>query len=290
MRPGPVLIVRNLLSEFPITAAPRDLRSIIRDIVLEKGWEAHSTVALERAETWEGGVQDRMTLELNELQRLGRPARIAFNSSSDELVQGACFVEPGDSPEVAEQKRRRSRLGDYLEIIRGLTPDQFELLCGKVIGLLGVDSPRVTRRSGDEGIDFYGRILGESVFFPKDLQPTIQRQLSIWIVGQAKQYLKTQAGTPEVRDIVGAVTLGRGSAAFGDSPIFPDLKIRVSDPVFTLLVTGGTLSSHAWKLLDRSGVIGIDGEILAAFLADRDPGLGDDPTREEFLAWLGNAI
>lgn len=290
MRPGPVAVVAHLLEDFPILAEPTRVRDVIQQVALDKEWAGHVNFALELADRWEAAVIERLRRELNELQRLGRPARVAFNSSSVELVQGACFVEPGDPPELAEKKGRRSRLGSYLTAIQELSPQEFEKLCGILIELFGVEAPTVTQQSADEGIDFYGRLKGESVFFPKeDLNPTIQRQLSIWLVGQAKQYLKTQAGTPEIRDIVGAVYLGRAGAASGESSPFPDMRIRVSDPVFTMLVTGGTLSSRAWELLERSGVIGVDGELLAAFLADRGVGPGDDATPEEFKEWLAEA-
>lgn len=133
---------------------------------------------------------------------------------------------------------------------------------------------------------FFGQLEGENIFFPDDLQPTIQKQLSIWLVGQAKRYSRAPTGTPTIRDLVGAVTLGKsGSSSTAKSP-FPGLRIRVSDPVFVMLVTGGTLSARAWTLAKRSGVIGIDGELLAAFLVDRLRGLGDQPTRTEFRNWL----
>ena len=188
---------------------------------------------------------------------------------------------------MRDKKQRRSRLESYLAAIQALTPEEFEKLCGKIIEILGVTAPRVTRRSADDGIDFYGKLEGARIFFAEDdLHPTVQRQLSVWLVGQAKQYIKVQAGTPEVREIVGAVQLRRGGAFQDEGFPFPDLKIRANDPVFTMLVTGGTLSSNAWQLLERSGVIGIDGELLAAFLADRDSGPSPDPTIAQFREWL----
>lgn len=287
---GPAQSVRILLESFPLTAPPVLLLEAVTNVVLEEGWEDHRNFALERAEKWLRRVDKQLRSSLNDLEEVGRPARLAYNSSARDVIQGACFAEPTDSPEVHEQKLRRSRLGVYLQIIRSLSPEEFELLCARLIGLFGVQAPAVTRRVADEGIDFYGRLDGGSVFFPQDLQPTIQKQLSIWLVGQAKQYIGTQAGTPEIRDLVGAVTLGKANAGSTDISAFPDLDIRVSDPVFSLLVTGGTLSSRAWKLLRRSGVVGIDGELLAAFLADRDAGPGADPEPETFRAWLSEAI
>ena len=188
--------------------------------------------------------------------------------------------------ETRSQKERRAKVSLYQDIIQKLKPEEFELLCRRFIEIIGVKDSYVTRSTADDGIDFYGLLKGESVFFPKDLKPTIQKQLNIWLVGQAKQYIKTQAGTPEVRDLVGAVALGRSGAISTDKSPFPHLSIRVSDPVFSVLVTGGTLSARAWTLLRRSGVIGVDGELLAAFLADRAAGPEGELNNESFLAWL----
>jgi hypothetical protein len=155
-------------------------------------------------------------------------------------------------------------------LLQKLTSAQFEQLCGKLIALLGVENPRVTRTTADEGIDFFGLLSLESIFYPRNVFPTLQKQMSIWMVGQAKRYKEIQAGTAEVRDLVGAVVLGR-AGAFGSlqSPL-SGLNIRPADPVFVILATTGSFSSNACRLLDKSGVIGFDGEMLAAFLADAE--------------------
>ena len=259
---------------------------VVASTILENRWADHANFAVETAESWSASVKEQLRIKLNKLQEIGRPARIAFNSSDLDYVQGACFVEPSDPPRIQEQKRRRSRVDQYHGLIRELVPEDFELLCRRVLELFGVQTPCLTRRTADDGIDFFGQLEGESIFFPHDLQPTIQKQLSIWLVGQAKQYANAPTGTPAIRDLVGAVTLGKsGGISTNESP-FPGLRIRVSDPVFVMLMTGGTLSTRAWTLAKRSGVIGIDGELLAAFLVDRVPDLGDRPNFTEFRNWL----
>lgn len=203
------------------------------------------------------------------------------------MVQGAYFIESTDPEDLQEKKRRRLRYTEYHSTLETLTPNQFEVLCGKLIGLIGVQDPKVTRRSADEGIDFYGLLSFESIFFPHDLTSTIQRQLSIWLVGQAKHYKAVQSGTSEIRDLAGAIALGRAQAFGSTESPFPDLRIRVGDPVFALFITTGTLSSNAWRLLQKSGIIGMDGEMVAAFLADREAGLNTtDFDSDYFHTWL----
>ena len=286
MPPGPTSVVKCLLDSYSLTTRPKRLLDVVEATILENRWADHVNFAAEIAESWSSRIKTQLRIKLNELQGIGRPARIAFNSSDFEYVQGACFVEPGDPPQIQEQKRRRCRVDQYQCFIRQLTPGDFELLCRRVLELFGVRAPCLTRGTADEGIDFFGRLEGESIFFPHDLQPTIQKQLSIWLVGQAKQYANVQTGTPAIRDLVGAVTLAKSGGISTEQSPFPGLKIRVSDPVFVMLVTGGTLSKRAWVLAERSGVIGIDGELMAAFLVDRGSDLGDDPKFTEFYNWL----
>ena len=283
---GKTSLVAHLLESYPLTARPTRLRDVISAIMVEKDVETNRSVAAEKAEAWEASVDRILRSKLNEMQKEGRPARVSYNSSDSAFVQGACFIEPSDPPDIQEQKRRRSRLGSYLKLIQGLDADEFELLCRRLLRLFGASSPNLTRRTGDDGIDFYGKVRGEYVFFAHDLQPTIQRQLSIWLVGQAKQFGRTQAGTREIRDLVGAVELGRSGTFSTEASPYPNLKLRACDPVFAMLVTGGTLSGRAWSLIRKSGVIGIDGELLATFLVDRVSELGSNPTVDQFREWL----
>ena len=95
------------------------------------------------------------------------------------------------------------------------------------------------------------------------------------MVGQAKHYNMTQIGTEHIRELVGSVSLARaGVYGSGTNPL-SDLNVRVADPIFLMFFTTGTISANAWQLLNRSGVIGMDGEMIAAFLADRQFGAKD---------------
>ncbi len=287
MKPGPAAACQILLATFELNAAPTPVVDVITRVVLEQGWETTEDIARERAESWQAAVLQKLQNDINALQSMGRPPRVTFNSSSAYMLQGACFVEPKDSEELQDSKRRRLRYSDYYNVLQELTPRQFEILCGRLIELLGVQNATITRSSADEGIDFYGRLSFESIFFPHDLTPTIQKQLFIWLVGQAKHYKNIQSGTSEIRDLVGAIALGRAHAFGSAEAPFESLQIRVGDPVFAILITTGTMSKNAWRLLDRSGIIGMDGEMVAAFLADRGAGLSSTEfDRDHFFQWL----
>ncbi|MDE2980810.1 MAG: restriction endonuclease [Gemmatimonadota bacterium] len=285
MQQGPATLVSDLLVTYPLDLEPKRLRDVIASFVVDRGWASHPNFAAERGEEWERRVERMLCKALNELKGNGRPTRIAFNSSDSSLVQGACFIEPNDSASVAEQKRRRIRSDSLVHMIRQLSPAEFELLCRRLLAILGVSTPYLTRRTADEGIDFYGRLDGEIVFFPRDSEPTLQRQLSIWVVGQAKHFVGGQVGTREVRDLVGAIALVRSGVYSTNTPAFAELRLRPHDAVFAVLVTGGTLSARAWTLLRRSGVVGVDGALLAAFLADRGAPVGSTDLLR-FRRWL----
>jgi hypothetical protein len=72
--------------------------------------------------------------------------------------------------------------------------------------------------------------------------------------------------------------------------VYDNLDIRLCDPIFYLFFTTGTISPPGWRLLARSGVVGMDGEMVAAFLCDRDVGLVDDEFDiGAFATWLDSA-
>ena len=289
MKKGPSYAIQIILEELPLDASPRRLVDVIEEVILTNGWESSRTEARIKAEAWSKKALTYLQTEINKLEEIGKPSKVTFNSSSGYIVQGACFVEPRDSPDLQDQKMRRLRSSEYYSALQELTPEQLEDLCGKLVEFLGVRDPQVSRRSADEGIDFYGKLSLDSIFFPHDLGPTIQKQLSIWLVGQAKRYTR-KIGTHLVRELAGSILLGR-SQAFGSvhSPL-SDMKIRVGDPVFAIIITTGRFTSNTWRLLDRSGIIGMDGEMVAAFLADREASLssGSDFDNDVFLDWLSD--
>lgn len=287
MKPGPVLASKIILETTALDAPPQPLVDILSKIAMDQGWVDTDAEAREKAELWHDATLNHLIHEINELSRMGRPARIDFNSSSEYLIQGSCFPEPHETTTVKEAKQRRFLSSSIVKEFEKLSPEEFELLCGRILGLFGVEEPKVTRYSADEGIDFYGLLRFDSIFFPNDLSPTIQRQLNVWLVGQAKHYRRIQSGTSEIRDLVGAVTLGRVRAFSNKIEPYADLNIRVGDPVFALLITTGSLSSNAWRLLNNSGIIGVDGQMLAAFLSDR--GIGTEHgefNSSRFAQWL----
>lgn len=287
-KPGPALAVTNLHKVLTVTSPPRPAKDVLVDIAVMEAWFGSRAEAQEAAERWEKAFLVRLRDLLSERNRLGRFSLHDFNSSSTYMVQGSAFVEVGvDMPEVQEAKKRRGAFADYVAAIQGVTPDDFEAACRGMLAELGVEDPVVTRHSSDEGIDFYGRLKLEGTLKRVGALPGIYRRLGVWMVGQAKHYDAVQGGTPDIRAAVGSVDLARGKAFGSAQDQYPDLDIHVCDPVFYLFFTTGSISTNGWKLLESSGVIAMDGEMVAAFLADHRVAWSNDSfDADAFEAWL----
>jgi hypothetical protein len=293
MRVGPKLVSEMIIDTIGFGAEPRDLETVIREVIRDHPeWERDP---YRQAAEWQGSVREYLERHWDQAVESNRQPKIAFNSSSKYMVQGACYIEPADSPAVQEQKTRRLHWQDYYQALKGLEPEEFEILCKRLLGLLGVRNPRVTDYRADEGIDFYGRLslhdLAESELGAAF--PVFESSLAVWLVGQAKHYRRHKAATPSIRELVGSTSLGRARAFGGpDAGKYPDLKIRVCDPVFMLFFTTGQISSWGWRLADRSGVVCMDGEMVAAFLADKGVGVQNSSTTRphfdiaRFKDWL----
>jgi len=69
----------------------------------------------------------------------------------------------------------------------------------------------------------------------------------------------------------------------------------VADPVFMLFFTTGRISIDGWQLVNRSGIVAMDGEMLAAFLADHDVAIIDEQgarqfSKDAFWEWLRESL
>jgi hypothetical protein len=265
MKPGPRLACFRLHARIKIDAAPRETIEWLTEIIAEEGWRDNSASDRERAEEWDTAFQKYLREQLSDFGRLGRFSPFSFNSSADNQIQGAAFIEPADSDHLKEEKRLRSLYSSYVTALAEITPRELELLCAGLLSLIKADSPQVTRFTADKGVDFFGRLHFEHHISPKDFFASWHRQLNAWIVGQAKHYVDGTVSTPALRDLAGTVTLLKGPLA--DRRPYPSLILRACEPVFHMLVTTGRLSNEVWKEIERSGAIGIDGEMLASFLA-----------------------
>lgn len=210
-----------------------------------------------------------------------------IEAASGFYISGSCCDKSSDTLQVREDKRNRARRFLYEVLISGLTPRQFEAFCGKFISLLGVKDPIVTPSSNDQGLDFIGKWTIGEILNKSSLPIAAERQLNIWLAGQAKAYKKTKLNTSEIRELVGSIELARSKAYSSVDHAYNSLNIRACDPVFYLFMTTGDTTKGVRTLLEKSGVIFFDAQLLGLFLADR---LGqifpNGPNQTEFENWL----
>ncbi|MFT5180805.1 MAG: hypothetical protein ACI8S3_000681 [Alphaproteobacteria bacterium] len=223
---------------------PRPLNMVLVEIITSQGWSAGIDPA-ELAEKWMDRFRANIKQAINKAMDDASFVQFTFNSASVDYIQGTCYVEPGDKQDVTIAKRRRANTFKYSEAFKGINPTEFEILCGKIIELLNVVSPVVTKASADQGIDFFGQVPFGELMKPSAINPGAEQQLKIWLVGQAKHYTSTQVSTRDLRELVGSVALAKSKAYAGAKDPLAGFKIRNCDPVFYLFFTTGNISRDA---------------------------------------------
>jgi hypothetical protein len=290
MTPGPAVAVDWIMTELPRTQSPIDPEVLLVQIGTRLNWFSSSEDAQEKAERWRTPFLTRLRFVINDPERRGRPTRFEFNSSTDYLIQGACYVEEGHSSELRDSKRRRQHMDTYLAFIRSLTGRQFEGVCRGVLDLLGCEDPILTPRGGDQGIDFHGRIEMRGRLNMQYVQEAVDEAMHSWVVGQAKQ-IEGNVSTSEIRDLVGAVEIARLGISADEGQALRELGMRPYDSVWRFFVTTGKFSRDSSKLIYRLGLLGFDGEAVASILADHQVADVDGACdRGAFDTWVASHL
>lgn len=287
MRPGPAGAIKLIPKYLKIQSPPIRARDFLIEVCLGEDWETNRDSASERAEAWEKVFLQKARDELSDLNRLGRFSLFSINDSSSYLIQGAALIGPNDNEEIRKAKEKRARHSIYAEEIGKLTPTDFEGLCAGILKIIGVDRPSLTPMRADEGIDFFGKLSLEQRLIHNPAFTTFTKQMTIWLIGQAKHKLVTQVSTPDLRDLVGSIELLKAGTHVSRYPQIGEHKVRICDPIYYLFFTTGRISADAWKLIDKSGIIGMDGEMISAFLSDQEVGAEDGFFKPEaFRSWV----
>ncbi|WP_083825571.1 restriction endonuclease [Citromicrobium sp. JLT1363] len=260
--------------------------TLLRAIVIGEGW-AEGEEAAENAEKWASKFLERARTFLNRAVEDGTYQHYCFNSGNPDYLQGSCYCEPGDDAEVLKAKRRRANTLKLYQAISARTADDLELLCVKLLRLLGVSRPNGTPRAGDGGVDFYGYSNFGFILKPEILPAGAEKHMRVWFVGQAKHYDASQVGTKDIREIVGSVSLARAKLFAGEKDPMRQFSARLCEPVFSMFITTGRFSRDSKDLMKKSGIIPMDGPQLGQFLADNGIGLTDDLfDQNEFDDWI----
>lgn len=156
-------LARLIEEGFSADSAPKPVDDLIFQQLHD---EIGELIALEQAAVLKPRVLKELKLRRDELLAVGEDAIFTFNSSSPHMIQGICYSEPHEAPEVRMARVRRLAWVPLLQWMRELTFAQFEDLSAGALQLLGARYAVRTKSTGDQGIDFYGRI------YVDDIAPT----------------------------------------------------------------------------------------------------------------------
>ncbi|WP_162625339.1 restriction endonuclease [Mycolicibacterium llatzerense] len=282
------IVAQQIVTTFTEDQPPVRLVDVIVDICVSLDQHGRNIdYHQEWAERNTERVSDRLREHLSRCAGEGQPCRFEFTSPDTfEYVNGSVHVRPGDSQELANAKLARSRLAEYRSFLRDLDNRQFEAVCVGFLEILGCSDPTLTRRSGDQGVDFYGKLELTGRLATRFHLPGPDRRFAAWLVGQAKHYAGT-VSTFNLRELVGSVVLAQSGTFADDGRALSGLTIRLCDPIFYLFLTTGTLTQDSRRLADASGIIALDGEAIAATLADTNIGIsGSSFSLPDALAWV----
>lgn len=290
MAPGPAAAADWVMTKMPRTQPPTDPETLLVKIGTELQWFASDEEAQEKAERWRTAFLKRLRFMINDPERRGRPTRFEFSNSRDDMIQGSCYEEDSHSDALRESKIRRRHMDTYLEFIRTLTGRQFEGVCRGLLALLGCEDPVLTPKGNDQGIDFHGRIQMRGRLNMQYVQTAVDEAMHTWIVGQAKQ-IEGTVSTPEIRDLIGAVEMARLGISADEGQALRELGMRPYDSVWRFFITTGSFSRDALKLINRLGLLGLDGDMVASILADHEvanvAGVCDP---DAFAAWVASHL
>ena len=270
---GPAEAAKKIGIYVAIDMNPRRIRDVLIEIIQGEGWKDEEESAQELEEKWACLFHKYLKKKASEESKWSQICRFEFNSANELFIQGSCYVEPNSSPAERAAKKRRSNCVQIRDTLDGFSDQQFEGLCAEVLRLMFVKDPTCTKYNKDHGIDFFGKMLMGEIVNPPVIGPGAEDQIQIWLVGQAKNYRSLQVTTKEIREMIGSVSLARSKTFVGDESPYPNLELRLCDPVISLFLTSGTISRDAFSLMRKAGIVAMDGNQLSVFLADRNVGV-----------------
>lgn len=283
---GPSEAAKRLHGYIGFDEEPMKFFSLLVRIIEGEG-HATGDEALELAERWLSSFKKFVAERIADETLQSRVPCCEVTPTNEDYVQGPCFVSPNASVDEIQQKKLRANKVHYIRSFSALGNDDFEVLCARVLSLWRVEKEFVSRRSADQGVDFFGRVPFGEILKPSAIGHGAERQLKLWLVGQAKNYSASQVSTKDIRELVGSVNLARSKTYAGSIDPLSQLEMRTCDPVFFLFFTTGNISKDAWSLLSKSGVVAMDGAQLAVFLADHGVGVVNGCfDHVEFLSWV----
>lgn len=191
-----------------------------------------------------------------------------------------------DTDEVRALRARLRNHHAMLETLRALDPDDFELLCGRVLQEIGCEAVHVTRSSQDLGADFMGRTPAAAAAVSGQVAITARvrtlRNIYLTLFGQAKRYaeyrsidldtVKMVEGT--WNDLVRRKMDGILPKHLDDG--LADIGFRAGDAVQLMFITSSRFTQPAQQWSTTAGMATLDGDQLAQLLLEAGIGVDHD--------------
>ncbi|RPA12485.1 restriction endonuclease [Gordonia sp. OPL2] len=265
-------LTRLLVEHMDPGAPPQDLHLCLAELAQANHHASSINDALELVEALVPKVQETLDSMRNAAIQSGTTWEIELFGSGGEWVRGASFDDPVLPADDRTARSRRAFVTHTKGSLRGLSHRDFEFACATVLRLLGCQDPRTTRHSNDGGIDFHGRLELKGRLDSPFPYGGLDDRARVWLIGQAKHYPTSNLGPAVVREMVGTAELARTGGALQE---WPGLRLSPFDASLILIFTTGGFSIGAKALLERSGMLSMDGDQLATFLCDAGVGIRD---------------
>lgn len=215
-------------------------------------------------------------------------------TSTSAFFRFAVREVPGEDGDATSLRERLRLHEEMLDILRGLDPDDFERLCGRVLREAGCEAVHVTRSSQDLGTDFFGRLPVEG---PGPRAVRVGARLRILggvyllLFGQAKRYadyntikldtVKVIEGSWE--DILRRKLNGVLPPHLEDG--LREIGWRAADGVTYVFVTTSSYTSYAREWAVNAGMATLDGDQISQFLLESAIGVEE----QDDGSWVTNS-
>lgn len=266
-------LTQLLIDRVEPDAPPQDLHACLAELADSYCSISNIDSALEVVEPLIPEVQESMQQLRNKALREGITWTVELFGSDNEWVRGSSFKDPM-LPAVDRMARsRRAFVGEAKGSLTDLSFRDFEFACASILRMLGCQDPRTTRHSDDGGIDFHGRLELKGKLDSPFPYGGLDERARVWLIGQAKRYKTTEVSPATVREMIGTVELARTGGALQD---WPGLRLRPFDASLILIFTTSDFAPGAKALLEKSGMLAMNGEQMATFLCDAGIGIAVD--------------
>jgi len=270
----PSQFVEIVTNEFDFYAPPRKLQDYLIELLVERDLAAVSELsAYEWVEKNRGQYIDALRRAQNEAINQGKFCRFVYHEIEETIV-GFSYSRDEKDHQHAEIKKLAPLHDPVAAHIRGISPDDFEVFCRKLLALLDVRNVRNTQLTRDGGLDFFGELFLQSPLASSDFR-VFEDDLRLIIIGQAKRYdLGKNVTEPEVRDLLGATAIFSHHGILSEQGSSkPVMTVRLYDPILPIFLTTSGFTGPARSLAKRSGIVIKDGAQIATFICLKHIGI-----------------